>query len=672
MRKITTLIAACFIAGTGFAQEQREWQGGQTAGDLWDHTTTNWLDPNSSLPFPKSFAAGNFAIFTDKVKEGSETVTVVGEMKTAGVTYKASKDITLKRNTTTNFTTDFLSGDGTLIHEGTGTFAIGVENKLTGGSIVKSGVLRMEEASITGALYNPFGAKVVLEGGTVDFGSKKSTDKQYIQMQPTTIEIPAGQKGTVRFAHFTYFNGIFEGAGELTIALEGERGYIGEKTIANGISDFSKYTNKTINLEYYDSGSGKSKIGLLMFVTDKTFTPDSPTFEGADSTFANKSLVLGPKAGIATESGTIGYVIGELKSDDETSQVFGYRSKSNSPKPYWIVGGLNTDVVFKGRFSSPSTENYNALGFIKVGTGTYTFTNNDNLMQVIGLEIRDGKILVCDDVLRGLHSGGIGGNVVVKENGVLGGTGRIQTHKNGMVDVYGKLEPGANGIGTLMISDSLRTEPDATAMAKQNLNLYPGSVSEFEIKSKDAYDKVEVYGNVSFKTGEGKPTIKVVIPGAYNIQDGDQFEILSAFTCNDEAIDFNIEYPTIQGVTWSYDIVKLGEEENNQNPRIPEGSALKFKLVIKAAGSGVGIQDQKVVADVVTLYPNPTYSDFKVSANDVEINSIEVYNIQGQLVKVQVANESEVTVGVSEIPAGVYIVKVYTTSGIAVQKLVKK
>lgn len=653
MKKITTLLTACLIAGTGFSQKQLEWMGVQDV-KVWDHTTANWHDLQSPIPFPIpiKFDAGDVAIFNDNnsVLDDALTITVAGEVKVGGINFTSSKSYEIKG---ADATADFISGTGTLTIDGTGTLVLDIKNALTGGTILNNGTVDMKKYNSP----NVFGDKIVLNGGDIRFAH---TDSKNTPAVTIPVEISDGKSAGLWFPRYAQFRSPLKGSGELVIHGGGDRVLLGQNNIA---PDWSEFTG---NLRIEKQGTLDAGYYGIQVNTEKTF--DYETFTGIDSTLY-RVVTIGDGAAIATYSGTRAYAIGELRSTGKTGKLGNYIKDSTGPKIYWIVGGFNTDVEYAGIIGSIGEKGYNATGFIKVGTGTYTLTNDNNLMQVIGLEVREGKVLACDDVLRGFYSGSVGGYALVKATGILGGTGRIQ----GNVDIYGKLEPGKNGIGTLMIADSLRTEADASLMGKKNLTLYPGSVSEFEINSKNAYDKVEVYGNVSFNVeAESKPTIKVTIPGAYNIQDGDQFEILSAFTCNDETIDFNIDYPTVEGITWSYDIVKLGEEEN-QNPRIPEGAALKFKVVVKATGSGVGIKDDKVAAaGVVTLYPNPTYNEFNVSVNDTEINSVDVYNLQGQILKSEQANGNQATISVNELPAGVYIVKVYTTSGVIAQRLVKK
>jgi hypothetical protein len=49
-----------------------------------------------------------------------------------------------------------------------------------------------------------------------------------------------------------------------------------------------------------------------------------------------------------------------------------------------------------------------------------------------------------------------------------------------------------------------------------------------------------------------------------------------------------------------------------------------------------------------------------------------VLNINGQVIKKQLAEGSETTLNVSDLSAGIYSVQVQTAEGIATQKVIKK
>ena len=72
----------------------------------------------------------------------------------------------------------------------------------------------------------------------------------------------------------------------------------------------------------------------------------------------------------------------------------------------------------------------------------------------------------------------------------------------------------------------------------------------------------------------------------------------------------------------------------------------------------------------VAIYPNPTNDIIVVTA---PIGSpITVLNINGQVIKKQLAEGSETTLNVSDLSAGIYLVQVQTAEGIATQKVIKK
>ena len=79
-----------------------------------------------------------------------------------------------------------------------------------------------------------------------------------------------------------------------------------------------------------------------------------------------------------------------------------------------------------------------------------------------------------------------------------------------------------------------------------------------------------------------------------------------------------------------------------------------------------GILDVTEITDEVKLYPNPTKD--KVEIEGVDINEVQVYNALGQLVK----ETKENIVDLSRQDAGIYIVKVITSSGIITKQIIKE
>jgi len=76
----------------------------------------------------------------------------------------------------------------------------------------------------------------------------------------------------------------------------------------------------------------------------------------------------------------------------------------------------------------------------------------------------------------------------------------------------------------------------------------------------------------------------------------------------------------------------------------------------------------------ISIYPNPTNGKIEVRSEKLEIRSIEIYNALGEKVYSSIINSqlSIINLDVSDLPSGVYIVKVKTEKGVAVKKFVKE
>ncbi|MCB9426299.1 MAG: T9SS type A sorting domain-containing protein [Flavobacteriales bacterium] len=74
----------------------------------------------------------------------------------------------------------------------------------------------------------------------------------------------------------------------------------------------------------------------------------------------------------------------------------------------------------------------------------------------------------------------------------------------------------------------------------------------------------------------------------------------------------------------------------------------------------------------LTLYPNPIVERLNISSkNQTQINSIEIYNIQGQLI-LSVPQFTSGSIDISHLPKGMYLVKTKTDKGVATTKVVKE
>jgi len=74
-----------------------------------------------------------------------------------------------------------------------------------------------------------------------------------------------------------------------------------------------------------------------------------------------------------------------------------------------------------------------------------------------------------------------------------------------------------------------------------------------------------------------------------------------------------------------------------------------------------------------TMYPNPAKNQITLSAkNEIELNSVEIYNTLGQLILVVANAENTSTIDVSALLSGTYFVKINTDKGVSSSKFIKE
>ncbi|MCE1154649.1 MAG: T9SS type A sorting domain-containing protein [Bacteroidales bacterium] len=638
MKKVVTLMVVCTMFAS-LSAESRKWQGSQEA-KKWDYVTPNWLNPALPLPIPTSFAEGSKAYFDDSILRESDTLSVSGVVVSDSVFVNATKRYVIRRTADT----DSLMGDGALVKDGTGLLVMDVKSALKGGTILKGGMMRMEKQTTP----NIWGSKIVFMGGAANFATSSSSSYPTVSVP---VEIPAGQTAVVELSRYSYWNSKLTGAGNLHIYAGGERTYLGKARVA---VDWSEFTGNVKVEKYVMDGVNPGFYGLILN-TEKTFL-DSLDGYKIDSTFYNKKLELGEGVCITSESGTRAYAIGELTGNDTLSVIAGYYKKSTTPIIKYFIGGLNTDVDLYAQFNDPpgTTTGYNKVGFVKVGTGTYRLLNNNNNI-IGGLEVRAGTVLADDKVLWGNVRGSVGNNTVVWPQGTLGGKGRIQ----GNVDLQGKLTPGSKGTGTLMITDSLSRIDGAIGTRNFNLTCQPGSTLEFEIGSLSAYDKVIVSGTVKMNTDENQvlpgAVVKLVPAAGASINDNEQFILMEADTISASEGSYSVVAEGFNNVDWSVELVHTAEPRNSK--------------MVATAKVKTGLNP--VTAKEVTMGPNPATSSISLQS-PVEIASIEILNLQGQIIHRQQVGQNSLTTSVDFLQPGVYYLRLNKVNGSEVHKLMKR
>ena len=117
-------------------------------------------------------------------------------------------------------------------------------------------------------------------------------------------------------------------------------------------------------------------------------------------------------------------------------------------------------------------------------------------------------------------------------------------------------------------------------------------------------------------------------------------------------------------------------------PTAPDGNGSYLQLVSTtldnniasswiASTTPLATNTYDYAATTVTVYPNPASTSLHFVAN-LTMDSIELFDVYGKLVKTLAVQSSEVELAISELATGLYFSKVYTAAGVYTQKWIKQ
>lgn len=628
MKKIITTLALG-VAVTAVASEFI-WNGVQDSKN-WDTQTANFFDKDFFLPIPVAFTAGGKAVFDDtRDLTAGKTLYVIGDMNCDSMKVNNDTCQYIMRGKKSGTQSAQLSGTGVLLKTGAGELVMDSITNLKG-TVINKGKIRQLNANTIDFI----GPSLKFTGNaTVEYGQNAADKKSVCN---ANIDIPEGVTANMYFTRYQSITGDLTGKGTLNFYSSGERSYVKFDVGA----DWSGFAGQ-LNICKYDMGYKPGFHGIILqtgknwaqtkkvaVAPGDTITVPDPQ---ADSTFYNKSIRIKSGASIASMSGIRCYVIGELQADDATCSLLGYYTKSTTPVINYMVGGLNTSVTFPALII-PKFAAYNKVGIIKVGTGTYKFTNGRNNITA-GIEVREGRVFISNP--EETSSGNGQTTITVLQNGALGGTGRI----SGNVDCSGSLEPGENGIGSLTIADTL----NAVSPKKVQLFLRSTAVTTMEIKDINNYDKIVGVDSVRF---DGKLVIKLA--EGKNIAATDTFRIFNmtgGATVNSTGFT-SVELPDIAPLKW-------------------DTTQLKTNGYISVTGTSGVITPE---ASAVSVFPNPCNGVLNISLTAGNGISLSVFNGQGTLVLTQAVSAVENQINLEGLAKGIYLINIKTTEGIIVKKV---
>jgi len=319
-------------------------------------------------------------------------------------------------------------GAGKLAKTGPGLLLLNASNSFAGGTVLKAG--RILLGSATANSRGLGSGTMTLEGGTLSMSDVRASETA-----AWDLVVPIGASARLDVDGRSTLTGSLTGGGTLTVYTPYVR------------TDFS--------------GNWSGFTGLINITTSGTNSfrcKHSAGYPNARLNLASAHLSLQSRL-----SGTSIIPIGELAGVAGSYLSAPIGSSGNDGLPVvWKVGGLNTTATFAGN-------SYDDVGFIKVGTGTWTWTGAN--YHKGANTVSNGTLLVMGNAAAAT------GAFTVAAAGTLGGTGTI----GGAASVYGTLSPGSNSIGTITFTN--------------NLTLAAGSATVIEInKDVRSHDLVSVGG----------------------------------------------------------------------------------------------------------------------------------------------------------------------------------
>ena len=446
---------------------------------------------------------------------------------------------------------------------------------------------------------------LTIEGTVTKDISKQNTSSSY-ETFSTTVRMLEGSNLILKTARYTYITSTVTGEGRIDIYSGGERTYIGgsDKKSPN----WANFKGDVHVWPYKNLSTSNGFYGLMWMHNGKTFNPDAAVndmAEGkANSTLATSKLTIHKGATLAAESGTRGIRIGHLDTE-EGSQIYGYAKAKSGNSAYYILGKSDDDAVLAGRIS-PIDDNLDSqVGIVKEGLGTYRITGNRNIING-AIRVLNGRVLINNDAAEAKTkklSGGTGtpssastAGLYIMKDGIAGGTGNIAATTN----VYGILQPGDDGIGTLTIADYAKNK-DIT------LILRPTARIDCEIASTESYDKVEVEGAVSyynidqeFSVSEQKPRIRIQLTKDADLHEGDEFVLFSAKSKT-----------AYQNVAWDFDIIYPKAYSWKVEQQLTEDGFKVVARVTSLSYSGQGDVEESQEEEETTIYELPDLAQEK-------------------------------------------------------------
>jgi Zn-dependent metalloprotease/chitodextrinase len=137
--------------------------------------------------------------------------------------------------------------------------------------------------------------------------------------------------------------------------------------------------------------------------------------------------------------------------------------------------------------------------------------------------------------------------------------------------------------------------------------------------------------------------------------------------------DITDEEPVYIGNTWAHPAITESRTYFvREVTEIPEGNCVSsFTEALIIPEICVSISQNQL--EKITVLPNPTTGELRVTSYELQVTSIEIYDVYGKRQKAESRkHENGIIMDISDFSAGIYFLRITTKNGVVTQKVVKQ
>jgi hypothetical protein len=257
--------------------------------------------------------------------------------------------------------------------------------------------------------------------------------------------------------------------------------------------------------------------------------------------------------------------------------------------------------------------------------------------------------------------------------------------------------------GTLYVGYVTNTaDPDNTFVMLETVTSIDGDDSPMDSITVDlsSYPSVPANGNICFHwnvngswyncciddiavnvAGSGPIVQPCEVPQGLTVANVDNTTATLTWTPNANVQYWTIDYKKTSANTWTtvnnitsptYTLTNLNQI-TQYDVRLAavcgDNNTSDYTPVVQFTTTNVGVNDYDMST---TLYPNPTTGEIRIQNTEFRIQSVEVYDVYGKLIKSVKVDDFSVVIDLSANASGVYFTRIMTDNGMVTKRVVKE